>query len=130
MTVVDSNVIAYLLIRGEHTSHAEQALRTDSHWVAPMLWRSEVRNVLATYVRLGHFSAEFAMRLMNQAHDLMRGGEYEVRSDDVLHLAARSGCSAYDCEFVALAKDLEAPLLTSDRKLLHAFPNIAVPLVR
>lgn len=129
MTVVDSNVIAYLLIRGEHTRNAEKALRTDPEWVAPVLWRSEVRNVLSTYVLLGHFPARFALQLMDEAYDLMRGGEYEVKSDDVLLLAADSGCSAYDCEFVALARDLEVPLLTSDRKILEAFPDIAVSLV-
>ena len=52
--------------------------------------------------------------------------EYSVLSTHVLTLAARSGCSAYDCEFVALAQDLEVPLVTSDRQILKAFPTMAV----
>jgi predicted nucleic acid-binding protein len=44
----------------------------------------------------------------------------------VLELASRSGCSAYDCEFVALAQDLEVPLVTNDRQILKAFPTIAI----
>lgn len=47
-------------------------------------------------------------------------------SSQVLELAARSGCSVYDCEFVALAEDLSAALVTSDRRILKAFPSVAV----
>jgi len=44
----------------------------------------------------------------------------------VLELAVRSRCTAYDCEFVALAKQLGVPLVTSDRQVLAAFPETAV----
>jgi predicted nucleic acid-binding protein len=47
-------------------------------------------------------------------------------SHHVLSLAAQSGCSAYDCEFVALAQDLRVPLVTTDRQILKAFPTVAV----
>jgi predicted nucleic acid-binding protein len=46
----------------------------------------------------------------------------------VLRLAMESRCSAYDCEFVALAQDLGIPLVTVDRRLLNAFPSIAVSI--
>lgn len=45
----------------------------------------------------------------------------------VLSLALDSGCSAYDCEFVWLARDLRVPLVTADRQVLGTFPDIAVP---
>jgi len=67
---------------------------------------------------------------METAQELMRGGEYEVRSEDVLDLAAASGCSAYDCEFVALARDLRVPLVTLDGAVLRAFGDVAVSLGR
>jgi len=51
MIVVDTNVLAYLLMPGKFTAGAEQLLRSDPEWAAPVLWRSELRNVLATYVR-------------------------------------------------------------------------------
>ncbi len=54
------------------------------------------------------------------------GREYTVVSHKVLQLAGQSGCSAYDCEFVSLAMDLEIPLVTSDRQILRAFPKVAV----
>ena len=40
-------------------------------------------------------------------------------------MATISGCSAYDCEFVALAQDLGVRLVTADKPLLKQFPGVA-----
>jgi predicted nucleic acid-binding protein len=66
------------------------------------------------------------MDLLQETETWTRGREYAVVSHHVLDLAARSGCSAYDCEFVALAEDLNVKLVTNDRQLLKAFPRIAI----
>jgi predicted nucleic acid-binding protein len=126
--VVDTNLIGYLLLTSDRSEIAELALRKDAEWAAPQLWRSELRNVLAQYVRRSLLGLEDAQRIMNAATDLMSGREYQVASDPVLKLAAESGCSAYDCEFVALAQDLGVALVTVDRQVLRAFPEIAVGL--
>lgn len=128
MIVVDTNVIAYLLIEGELTAAAESALRRDATWVAPLLWRSEMRNVLASTVRAGRLALGDAQRVMEGALDLLEGREYDVPSAQVLALAVTHGCSAYDSEFLALAQDLKVSLVTSDRRLLAAFPQRAVSL--
>ncbi len=65
---------------------------------------------------------------MDEAIRLMWGQEYEVNSLHVLRLVASSTCSAYDCEFVALAEDLGVHLVTVDRQVLGRFPAIAVSL--
>ena len=130
MIVVDTNVIAYLVLPGERTVTAQAALARDASWAAPLLWRSELRNVLVRYLRAGHLGLDHAQALMATAEDILRGREYAVRSRDVLELAAQSGCSAYDCEFAALARELGAKLVTSDRQLLRAFPEQAVELSR
>jgi predicted nucleic acid-binding protein len=123
--VVDTSIISYLIISGDHTLQARAVFRKDPEWVAPLLWRSEFRNVLALYLRKEYLTLEDAIGLMDAGDQVMKGGEFEVRSNDVLKLASTSHCSAYDCEFVALAKDLGVPLVTTDQKLLNAFPPIA-----
>lgn len=129
MIVVDSNVLAYLYLPCEHTEAAEALLEHDPEWVAPILWRSEFRNILAGYLRRKSISFEQARSLQCEAESLLEGAEYEVDSQSVLELVRNSDCSAYDCEFIALALKLDTRLVTMDRKLLRAFPERAVALV-
>jgi predicted nucleic acid-binding protein len=126
--VVDTNVLAYLYLPGEHTEAAEALLIRHPEWAAPMLWRSEFRNILAGYLRRGSLTFEQVWSLQGEAEGLLAGSEYEVDSLRVLELVRDSDCSAYDGEFIALAVTLETTLVTMDRKLLRAFPGIAVPL--
>jgi predicted nucleic acid-binding protein len=126
--VVDTNVIAYLFIQGDRTTQAEKVLRGDAEWAAPYLWCSEFRSVLALYIRKGQLSLADAQLIAQEAEALMRGREYEVSSVQVLNLVANSTLSTYDCEYVALAQDLGVPLVTSDQKLLRAFPATAITM--
>ena len=80
MIVVDTNVLVYLLLPGEYTEQAEGVLRRDPVWAAPLLWRSEFRNVLAVYMRQGRLSLDQALRLMDNAEILLQGREYTVSS--------------------------------------------------
>lgn len=130
MIVVDTNVIAYLFLPGEHTPEARRTLQRDPHWAAPLLWRSELRNVLATAMRHGHLTLADAQDVMEAAADLMAGGEFDVASEAVLRLAARSACSAYDCEFVVLAQQLGIVLVTADRQVLAEFADTAQALTQ
>ena len=129
MIVVDSNVIAYLYLPGEYTSAAEALLERDPDWAAPILWRSEFRNILAGYLRRKAITFEQATSLQAEAESLLAGAEYEVDSYAVLELVRDSDCSAYDCEFIALAQKLNMQLVTMDKKLLRAFPKCSVALV-
>lgn len=128
MIVADTNLLAYLLINGDQTILAEQARSRDSEWAAPILWRSEMRNLLMLYVRRGITLFADAKMIMNEAESLMSGGEYDVASDNVLDIAQSSGCTAYDSEFLALAERLSVKLVTSDKKLLAAFPDMALSM--
>lgn len=56
----------------------------------------------------------------------MEANEFEVNSTQVMSLVSNSSCSAYDCEFVALADDLNVPLVTFDKKIIREFSNIAI----
>ena len=128
MITVDTNVIAYLFIKGDFSNKARNLLKYDSVWLAPFLWRSEFRNVLMLYMRNNYLSHDDALSIMNEAEEFMEGNEFEVNSFEILELVSQSQCSAYDCEFVALAKRLNVDFYTSDKKLLKEFPNIALSL--
>jgi len=126
MIVVDVNVLIYLYVVGQRTRQAEAVLARDPVWTVPLLWRSEFRNTLAGLVRRRALALEDALQIVNEAERSMSGHEYSVVSHEVVRLAATSGCSAYDCEYVVLARDLGTSLVTADRQLLRAFPSIAV----
>jgi len=126
--VVDSNVIFYLQVKGGRTDEARRLYRKDPDWFAPRLWRSEVRNGLALYLRRRILTIEAALGTMERAERAMQGRERDVQSAPVLRLAADSGCTAYDCEYIWLAQDLGLPLLTADEELLAKFKSTAVSM--
>lgn len=128
MIVVDTNVIAYLYLPTKYTPHAEKLLEENPVWVAPHLWRSEFRNVLALYLRKNIITYEKALQIQAEAENLMAGNEYEMKSINILSLVNSSKCSAYDCEFVSLAINLNTTLYTMDKKVITEFPVLSRPL--
>ncbi len=125
MIVVDTNVVAYLYLPGDRTAATEALRLGEPEWAAPMLWRSEMRNLLVTQVRAGRLELEDAQSIQAEAEKLLRGFEFQVDSGEVLRLSIASGCSAYDAEFVALADYLDLPLVSADRRLVERFPTRA-----
>jgi len=128
MIVVDTNIIAYLYLSTELTGHAERLLEGDPEWAVPVLWRSEFRSVLALYLRKGLLSLAEAVRIQEEAEAFLKDHEYMSNSGDVLRLVNGSACSAYDCEFVALAQSQRVKLVTMDKKILADFPETAISL--
>ena len=128
MIVVDTNIISYLYISGDRSQQSEDLLSFDFNWVAPILWRSEFRNVLARYLRKNLLNMDEVLLIIQQAEKLLSDHEYEISSAHIMQLVNSSQCSAYDCEFVALAQYLDVPLITSDKKILNKFPDIAIPV--
>lgn len=130
MIVVDANVVAYMVFRGERTADAEALHGRDPDWAAPVLARSELRSVALKHVRAGNVEADAALRSLDAAREVLAGREFLVADDRVLELARRSGCSSYDCEYVALAEELGVELYTFDRAVLKAFPELATSPAR
>ncbi len=126
MIVVDNTMLCYLLIQGDFTELAERTYAADPDWIAPHLWLSEFRNVLRKYIVGGFLTLEQAMTSAGAAELLMMERSFSVSTADVLLYLSASGCSAYDCEYIALAKTLSLKLVTTDKKLLRAFPETAV----
>ena len=128
MIVVDTNIIHYCWVRGQHTEIAQAVRRQDPDWHAPVLWRSELRNVLTAYLRRGLLSRVQIGGILRAADQAMADGEHLVADDLVLEVVAGSTLTAYDAEFVALASALAVPLVTADKVVLKAFPEQAVTM--
>ena len=126
MIVADTNLIVHLFVESSSSQPARQVLRRDPEWGSPFLWRSEFTNALVKCLRGGVLKRDEALSIQEAAESMMSGAEFDVASDDVLVLAAGSGCSAYDAEYVVLARELRVPLVTTDRELLEKFPETAI----
>jgi predicted nucleic acid-binding protein len=125
-TVVDTNVVAALMLPTVANAEVAELLRQDSDWRLPPLWRSEFRQVLLKYVRAVLATPEQALALWHKALERFELSEQPVAGHQVLALAIATGCSTYDAEFVVLARQLNCRLLTFDRKLLQLFPDLAM----
>ena len=128
MIVVDTNVIHYCWVRGQNTEIAQAVRRKDPDWHAPILWRSELRNVLTAYLRRGLMSRIQIAGILRTAERALVESEPIVGDDLVLDVVESSTLTAYDAEFVALAGALSVPLVTADKAVLKAFPDRALTM--
>ena len=126
MIVVDTNVLVYFYVDATQSGDVAMVRAKDPDWHAPLLWKSEFRNAMAGYVRSDIMSFDQTIDVIQKAERMMLNREHSVDSTDVMRLVADSGCSAYDCEFIALANHLNVPLITSDSRLLRDFPDRAL----
>lgn len=123
MIVVDTNLIAYAVVPGPRTDAALAVLGVDSQWVAPPLWRSELRNALLTTMRAGKLTLAGALGAFGEADRLVSDIGLEEETEACLRIAEKGKISAYDAEFVLAAERLGLPLVSADRKLSKAFPG-------
>ena len=123
MIVVDTNVIHYCWVRGQHTQLAQAVRRKDPDWHVPLLWRSELRIVLTAYLRRGLLSLAQIIGILRVVDQALAGSEHFMADDAVLDVVASSALTAYDAEFVALARALSVPLVTADKAVLKVFPE-------
>lgn len=128
MIVVDTNVIHYCWVRGQNTEVAQAVRRKDPDWHAPILWRSELRNVLTAYLRRRLMSRIQIAEILTTADRALVESEHIVGDDLVLDILESSTLTAYDAEFVALAGALSVPLVTADKAVCKAFPDRALTM--
>jgi len=126
--VVDTNVICYRWMSSANSAAAETALAKDPHWIAPLLWRSEFRNIMALAIRTSALTIDGAQEIMRKAEASFERCEFAGSSEAILRLVTKSNCTAYDCEFVALADAERVHLVTADRQILQEFSEVAISL--
>ncbi len=128
MIVVDANVIAYALIQGDKTGVARSLRSHDPDWRVPRLWRYEFANILATFLLTKGLAPDPATRILQEALATFSGAEEDPDPADALSLAASHRITAYDAQYMALAKHLKVRLVTEDTGLQRAFRGIAVSM--
>ncbi|MDD5329046.1 MAG: type II toxin-antitoxin system VapC family toxin [Sulfuricella sp.] len=128
MIVADVNLVAQLILKLDRTETAQAVFRSAPEWVMPELWRHEFLNVLANYLRFDRVPAERLALAWQSANALFAES---IRQPDMLlalKLAGERGASAYDAQYLALAQTLGLPLVTEDRKLRQAAPDLTLSM--
>jgi len=129
MIIVDTNVLVYLLTGSGPWSAAAELLRTDPEWAAPPILLSELRNVMVGLIRRGQMTDADALDICEDAEAVLGDRVASVSAKEVLAAAMEGGLSAYDAEFVVLARRLGVPLVTGDQGILAGAPDVAVGLL-
>ena len=125
MIVADASAVGALVVPGENSEFSEQLQRVDPTWVAPPLILPELRSVVAKLVRNRLQTTAQGFELLGVALQALEAVTFQPDARRVLELVAASGCSSYDCEYVAVAEELGCPLATTDGRVLRSFPTIA-----
>ena len=135
--VLDASVTAAWLMpdeASEQTRRLYAMIRRDQvEPQAPNIWQWECANILANGVRRGRIPTAAieglwavleAVRHRVELHDLA-----PPQHKAALGIAMDAGLSAYDAGYMWLARSLNLPLATFDRKLLEAAPSCGVKIL-
>jgi len=128
MLLVDTNVVAYLLIEGDHTKAAQKLRSRDSDWRSEAFLLVEFTNVLASSIAMKRMTLSLAGNFLAGAVALFDGKLARIPHASVLTVAARHRVSAYDARFLALADQLGRRLVTEDAKLRATAPALTQSL--
>jgi predicted nucleic acid-binding protein len=126
MIVADTNLVAYLLISSPQTKIAQSVLNKDKAWCLPAFWRIEWLNVLANYVHHGGMPPLDALNLLQHSEHLGFIKDHAVDQAQALELSLSLKVTAYDAQFLALARHLNTVCVTSDKALRKAAPKLTI----
>jgi predicted nucleic acid-binding protein len=127
VVLVDTNVLAYLLIEGDHTAAAQDLYARDADWQSEAFALVEFTNILATYARTGALTREQGTKLLAEAETLLLPLP-SVLHQEAYEAAIEFGISAYDARFITLARQMKSKLVTEDGKLRKAVPAWTISL--
>lgn len=127
MRVVDTNVIAYLLIAGDATKQAQALWQADPDWCSEPFFRIEFSNLLVTQVRAKALTLAQALALLDRAQTAVTVTA-EVAHAEAVRIASSFGVSAYDARFLAAAQGAGSRLVTEDSRLRKAAPTLTQSL--
>jgi predicted nucleic acid-binding protein len=126
--VLDTNIVAYLLLgTAGFADEARACLADVSNPVAPAHWEAELTNVVWMAVRSGVLAPEDGPVRLSLARRLgVESVSTATLCQGALLRSIASGVAIYDTLFVELAARVPCPLLTFDKAVIKAFPDIAI----
>jgi predicted nucleic acid-binding protein len=124
MFVVDTNIIAPLYVRSARTDAVTRLFAKDPTWRTEPLALIELGNVLVTYQRARYITTAAARDCLDRAAAFLQPNLFRVSHQVALDAALYYGTTAYDARFLALAQQLNSPLVTEDKKLRAAAPKL------
>ena len=125
---MDTNVVAYLLLGTEaFVDEAKACFGAVSSPLAPANWEAELTNVIWMAVRSGILPPTDGPVRLGLARRLgVESIATATLCQGALLRSIASGVSVYDTLFVELAARSACPLVTFDKTVLKAFPDIAM----
>jgi predicted nucleic acid-binding protein len=127
VVVVDTNVVAYLLIEGDRTTDSHALYAKDPDWQSEAFVLVELTNILTTYTRINALTREQGVELLAAAETLLPPLP-SVSHQEAYEVAVEFGISAYDARFIAFARQMKTKLVTEDAKLRKAVPAWTVSI--
>lgn len=116
--VVDASVAAKWFTEEEYSLESLAFLRNNEKLFAPDIFLLEMDNLICKWVRRGIVTHpegdEIREELRGQPIQLF---PFRELLDYAFEIASRTGCSLYDCLYLALAVSLKGKMATADRRL-------------
>ncbi len=124
--MLDTNVLVYFLFKGYESKSSDEVLAKTQFWCAPSLVYHEFESVVVRHFRHKLISRADAFEMHADFSLLVENRIIDPAPESVLRTAFASNLSAYDAQFVALATEIEGRLITNDKKIVAAFPEVAL----
>ena len=120
--IVDASVVVKWFSLEDLHEEARELLVRPEPLFAPDILVAEFANAMWVKVRRGEIEATQAARALSAVSG---SGEPQLRpsvplASRAFELAKELGHPVYDCVYLALAQDLDVPLLTADRRFVAA----------
>jgi predicted nucleic acid-binding protein len=124
LVLIDTNVLAFLVLEGPQTAAARALLGKDDDWRSESYVLIELTNVLTTTMRVRGLSMKTAQKAFSAAREAIEPGLVSIRHEDAITYAHRYDVTAYDARFLVTAHKLGIKLATEDTKLRRAAPKL------
>ena len=125
MIVVDANVVIAFLLDTPLATDARAIHARDAAWITPPLCQSEMLNALLQATKAQKIALRDALAAATTATRLLATRTDGCEPPAILTTAHELGLTAYDATYVVLARSLGVLLVTEDRQILRACPDVA-----